>query len=72
MIGEFTLKSARVYRGFSQEEMADKLGVHRNTYANWEAHPDVVSIKNAELISQVLQMPISAIFFGTDSTKCSY
>lgn len=67
----FTLKSARMYRNLTQQEMADHLGVHSNTYAEWERHPENIRIKDAEKISLVLNMPMSAIFYGSDTTKCS-
>lgn len=62
---EFTLKSARVFRGLTQEQMAEKLNVHRNTYANWESDPENVQIKDALKIAEVLQMPVSSIFMPT-------
>ncbi len=68
---KFTLKSARMYRNLTQQEMADYIGVHCNTYAEWEKHPEKVRIKDAERISSVLDMPMDAIFYGPSTTKCS-
>ena len=68
---KFTLKSARAYRNLTQQEMADQLGVHCNTYAEWERHPENVRIRDAEKIAIVLGMPMNAIFYGSDTTKCS-
>lgn len=67
---KFTLKSARMFRDLTQQEMADSLGVHCNTYAEWEKHPEKVRIKDAEKIALVLEMPMNAIFYGSDTTKC--
>ncbi len=33
---KFSLRTARMFRNITQQEMADKLGVHCNTYADWE------------------------------------
>jgi len=41
------LKQARTDSGLSQEEVADKLGVSRQTMSNWEngrSFPDIVSV----------------------------
>ena len=58
-----SLKSARMMRGITQEKMAEKMGVHRNTYANWEEHPEDISIKNATIICQILDLPADNIIF---------
>lgn len=70
MTQQFSLKSARAFRNITQQEMADRLGVHCNTYAYWEKHPETIRIKDAEKISMVLDMPVSAIFYGINTTKC--
>lgn len=67
-----SLKQWRLVKGISQAEMADKCGVHRNTYAAWEEKPDDISIGNAKVIARVLRESIDAIFFSDDSTKCSF
>ena len=54
----------------SQEEMASKCNVHRNTYASWEENPDMVSVGNAKLIALALGESVDAIFFSNNSTKC--
>lgn len=44
--------------------MAEKCGVHRNTYASWEEKPDNVSVKNAKIIAKALGESVNTIFFG--------
>lgn len=68
-IGMLTVKQWRLVKGFSQEDMATKCGVHRNTYASWEENPDNISIKNARIIADALGEPINEIFFINISTK---
>lgn len=58
-----SLKSARMMRGITQSEMAEKLGVHRNTYASWEEHPEDISIKNADEICKILKLTADDIIF---------
>lgn len=65
-----TLKQWRLAKEISQEQMAAKCGVHRNTYASWEERPEEVSIKNAKIIANALGESINLIFFNENSTKC--
>ncbi len=58
-----TLKSARMMRGITQSEMAEKLSIHRNTYAIWEEHPEDISIKNADEICRILGLTVDDIIF---------
>ena len=67
----YTLKSARVFRNMTQQELADKLGVHVNTYSDWERHPEDLKIRNAKRIAEILDISANDIFFGSDTTKCS-
>ncbi len=58
-----TMKQWRLAKGISQEVMAKRCGVHRNTYAAWEDNPDNVSIKHAKLIASALNESVDVIFF---------
>lgn len=66
-----TLKQWRMAKEISQEEMAAKCGVHRNTYASWEDNPSNISVRNAQIISKALGESVNTIFFNSESTKCS-
>lgn len=60
-----SLKSARMMRGITQSEMAEKLNVHRNTYAKWEEDPETISMAKANEICAILNVPIdNIVFFG--------
>jgi transcriptional regulator with XRE-family HTH domain len=51
-----TLKAARVNKGFTQQEAADKLGVSKDTIANWEkgkTYPDVLQLKKIESLYDI-------------------
>lgn len=65
-----TLKQWRLAKEISQEEMAAKCKVHRNTYAAWEENPDNISVGNAKIIANALHESVDTIFFNNDSTKC--
>lgn len=40
----FTVKQARQYAGFTQREMAEKLGVSRDTYRKIEMSPEDATV----------------------------
>lgn len=65
---EFTVKQARQYAGYTQREMAEKVGVSRDTYRKIEQSPDTATIACAKKISEVVEIPIDQIFFTNDST----
>lgn len=70
MADRFDLVEIRRMRGYSQEYMAETIGVHRNTYAAIEKQPDECSIKVAKKICEVLNVDAESInFFNTLSTK---
>lgn len=58
-----TVKQWRLAKEISQEQMAEKCGVHRNTYAAWEERPEDISIKNAKIIANALGESVDRIFF---------
>jgi DNA-binding XRE family transcriptional regulator len=64
----FTLKQARLLRGYTQREMAEKLKVHVQTYSKMEKRPDDVSIRDAKKICEILSMSYDRIFFNDNST----
>lgn len=57
------LRAARMIRGLTQQEMANKLNVHVNTYAAWEKKPEGISIDKAYEISNILKFPIDSLIF---------
>jgi transcriptional regulator with XRE-family HTH domain len=46
--------------------MSEKLGVHINTYLNWEKDPGKISIDHAKKISEVLGVPLDEIIFKAE------
>lgn len=63
-----TLKQARLMKGFTQREIAKRLGVHVQTYSKMEKHPDSVTIGDAKRICEILGVSYDYIFFNVDST----
>ncbi|WP_445505783.1 helix-turn-helix transcriptional regulator [Niallia sp. 03091] len=68
----FSLKQARLIKGLTQKEVAEKLGVNRDTYRRLERFPDETTIGQAKKISEILDMRYDFIFFNNDSTFSRY
>jgi DNA-binding XRE family transcriptional regulator len=60
-----SIQEARTELGFTQSDMADQLGVTRQTYAKMEQHPEELTIKDARLICSILGKKCEDIFFAS-------
>lgn len=58
-----SLKAWRRARGITQERMAKSLGIHVNTYINWENEPQKMSIEYGMKASEVLGVDFNDIIF---------
>ncbi|MGT2961110.1 helix-turn-helix transcriptional regulator [Streptococcus caballi] len=58
-----TLKSARANANLTQETIAKKLGVSRNTYSDYESYNVAMRIDKAVLFSQIVSVPFDDIIF---------
>ena len=61
-----TLKQARIGIDATQQEIADEMGVHVQTYARMEKHPEDMTIAQAKRFSEIVKRPISDIYFGIE------
>lgn len=64
-----TVKQWRLAKGLSQDYMAEKCHVHRNTYASWEENPENISVKNAVIIANALGESLNDVFFNEELYK---
>lgn len=64
MTQKLTVKQHRLIREISQEEMADKIGIHVQTYRAWEENPEKISIAKAKKIAAAFGISINDIFFA--------
>lgn len=64
------MKSYRVRAGYSQDEMADLLGVSRATYCDYEVNPQKVKIETYNKISDILKCDLIDFFVEHDVTNC--
>jgi DNA-binding XRE family transcriptional regulator len=58
-----TFQEWRRLRNISKKKMAELLGIHENTYRNWENNPKNISILNAFRIADVLGVDMNDIKF---------
>jgi len=65
-----TVKQWRLAKEKSQQEMADALGVHINTYRNMEENPRKIRIGQAVQIAKLLGVSMNDILFTGEATKC--
>lgn len=58
-----SLKQMRLIKGKTQDEMAELLNIHVQTYRKLEENPDEATIKQAKKISEFLGVSYDDIFF---------
>ena len=64
-----TLKEARISQRRTVTEMAEYLGVTRQTYHAWEKEPSRVSVTQAMKICDFLGFGLDEILFGGDAKE---
>ncbi|WP_421362548.1 helix-turn-helix domain-containing protein [Streptococcus suis] len=53
------IKTLRKQAGLSQQELADNIGVLRETISNWERGASRTNVENIERIATFFQVPVS-------------
>ena len=64
------IKLLRFKSKLSQEKVAEKLGVSRNTYSTWENNPIQLDLETLDKIGKILNTDIF-IFFNNYVAKCN-
>jgi len=59
-----TVRQARLYREKTQQQLADALCVHVDTYRKIEENPDLATIAQAKKIAEFLCFDYDSLFFG--------
>ena len=60
---QITMKQARVGANLTQQQVADRLGVHVQTYQRMEQNPQDVTIKQGKQFSEIVGYDFEDIFF---------
>ena len=58
---DFRLKELREKHEYTQQEVADMLGVKRGTYASWECGNDIISTKQIYNLANIYNVSIDYI-----------
>jgi len=61
---KISLAAARVNAGLTQSDVAEKLGVTKQTILDWEKGRSEPKVSQAIEMSELFNMPLSAIFFN--------
>ena len=64
---QISLAAARVNAQMTQEEVAKKMNVSKNTVVNWEKGKTEPSISQSKQISKIYNIPLDYIFLPTKS-----
>lgn len=64
---QISLAAARVNAQMTQEEVAKKMNVSKNTVVNWEKGKTEPSISQSKQISKIYNMTLDYIFLPTKS-----
>lgn len=64
---KMTFRQIRLAKEISQESMAKQLGVHVNTYSEWEKDPTKITLINATRICNVLGVNPDFVIFLPDN-----
>lgn len=59
-----TPRQARLLSDLSQQEVAKKLGVHRQTYMKWEHNADEMPVGKAKEFCVIVGRKLDEIFFN--------
>lgn len=62
-----SVKMARVGANLTQQQLADEMGIHVQTYAKMENNPGSMTIDESKLFARIVGVPWGEIFFDIDS-----
>lgn len=63
-----SIRQIRRMREIRQQEMADYLGIHVQTYRRIEEHPETATVEQAKKIAEKLEGSYDDLFFADVST----
>ncbi|MDD4510515.1 MAG: helix-turn-helix transcriptional regulator [Oscillospiraceae bacterium] len=67
---KITLAAARVNAGMTQDDVAKRMHIGKQTIGNWENGKIIPGIPEIEMLSNLYNMPVDYIFLPHESTKC--
>lgn len=64
---QITLAAARVNAGMTQEDIARRMKITKQTICNWEKGKSEPSLEQARALSRIYDMPLDNIFLPSKS-----
>ena len=55
------LMMLRTIHGFSQEEIAEKIGISRQAYAKWESGATIPDVQKCDLLAKVYDVTVDSL-----------
>lgn len=65
---QISLAAARVNAGLTQAEVAEKMGLSKQTIVNWENGRVIPKPAQMEMLGRIYNMPLDFIFLPSKST----
>ena len=68
MGNKLPIRALRAAKGYTQQEVAEKIGVSRSTYMNWEKYetfPDAIQLI---MLASILECSLDAFYFPTNAS----
>ena len=65
----FRLKKVRIYADLSQQEVANYLGVSRNSYNMWERENDIIPIRQLDKFCNLFDVSFDFVLGFSDTWK---
>lgn len=62
-----TPREARLIRGLTIKQVAKKLNIHPQTYAKLEKNPDLFTVGQSKVLSELFGLDYDLIFFNAES-----
>ena len=65
---KITPKEARLIKGLTIKQVAQKLNIHPQTYAKLEKNPDLFTVGQSKVLSKLFGLDYDLIFFNSESS----
>lgn len=68
MENKLPMRALRAAKGYTQQEVAEKVGVSRSTYMNWERYetfPDAIQLV---ALAKILECSLDAFYFPVNAS----
>ena len=68
LANKLPIKSFRVAKGYTQQELAEKIGVSRNTYMKWENYECFPDAMQLVMLANLFECSMDAFYFPVNAS----